>query len=301
MLSIIIPFHNEEKNLSLLTRELLSVLKKPGLSFEIILVDDGSTDKSRSEAETLAKKHQEVKLVVVWKQSGKGKALDEGIKASNGDTVVFMDADLQDDPKDLPNLLKKLNSGYDFVNGIRETRKGRRLVLLYSSVANKLIRGLLKSPFSDVNCPFKVMKREVLNDITLYGNNFRFLPLAIYYQGRRVTELPVKNRARKYGKTKFGPEKLFTGLLDTLTAYFLYRFAERPLHFFGNFGSIVFLVGGVILGYLAVERLFYGELLYRRPVLFLGMLLVIVGIQVITTGILGELIVYLNKKKNTKD
>lgn len=296
MISIIIPFHNEEKNLFLLYRELLSVLKKVNQPFEVILVDDGSTDKSRTEAETLVNKHQEVKLVVVWKQSGKGKALDEGIKASKGDIIVFMDADLQDDPKDLPKLLKKLEEGYDFVNGIRENRKDNELVVLYSGTANRLIRSLLKSPFTDVNCPFKVMKREVLEDITLYGNNFRFLPLAIYYQGHRVTEIPVKNRARKYGKTKFGPRKLFIGLLDTLTAYFLYRFAERPLHFFGKVGSIVLLAGGVILGYLAVERIFYGELLYRRPVLFLGMLLVIVGIQVITTGILGELIVYLNKR-----
>ncbi len=297
MISIIIPFHNEEKNLSLLSRELLSVLKKIGSSFEIVLVDDGSTDQSRAEAESIAKKNSQVKLVTVWKQSGKGKALDEGIKASQGDVIVFMDADLQDDPQDLPKLLKKLNSGYDFVNGIRQTRKDNSLVVLYSGVANKLIRGLLKSPFSDINCPFKVMKRQVLSDITLYGNNFRFLPLAIYYQGHRVTEMPVKNRARKYGKTKFGPGKLFTGLLDTLTAYFLYRFAERPLHFFGKAGSVIFLIGAAILAYLGFERIFYGELLYRRPVLFLGMLLVIVGIQVITTGILGELIVYLNKKK----
>lgn len=299
MISIIIPFHNEEKNLTLLSKELLSVLKKIGAAFEIILVDDGSTDGSRNEAETLVKKHQELQLVVVWKQSGKGRALDEGIKASKGDIIVFMDADLQDDPQDLPIMLKKLNSGYDFVNGIREKRKDNSLVVLYSGIANKLIRALLKSPFTDVNCPFKVMRREVLDKITLYGNNFRFLPLAVYYQGRRVAELPVRNRPRKYGKTKFGPGKLFTGLLDTLTAYFLYRFAERPLHFFAKTGSIVFLAGAVILAYLGFERIFYGELLYRRPVLFLGMLLVIVGIQVITTGILGELIVYLNKKKKS--
>ncbi len=297
MISVIIPFHNEEKNLSLLSRELLSVLKKVGSPFEIVLVDDGSTDQSRVEAESIVKKNSQMKLVTVWKQSGKGKALDEGIKASQGDVIVFMDADLQDDPQDLPKLLKKLNSGYDFVNGIRQTRKDNSLVVLYSGLANKLIRGLLKSPFSDINCPFKAMRREVLSDITLYGNNFRFLPLAIYYQGYRVTEVPVKNRARKYGKTKFGPGKLFTGLLDTLTAYFLYRFAERPLHFFGKAGSVIFLIGAAILAYLGFERIFYGELLYRRPVLFLGMLLVIVGIQVITTGILGELIVYLNKKK----
>ncbi len=297
MISVIIPFHNEEKNLTLLYKELLVVLKKLALPFEIVLVDDGSTDLSRVEAEELMRSDPRIKLVVVWKQSGKGKALDEGIKASKGNIIAFMDADLQDDPKDLPKLLKKIKEGYDFVNGIRETRKDNGLVLLYSGVGNRIIRFLLKSPFTDVNCPFRVMRREVLESVTLYGNNFRFMPLAVYYQGHRVTELSVKNRARKYGKTKFGPGKLFTGFLDTLTAYFLYRFSERPLHFFGKFGSIVSLAGVLILGYLTMERLFYGKLLYRRPVLLLGVLLVIVGIQVITTGILGELIVYLKKKE----
>lgn len=296
MISVIIPFHNEEKNLLLLSQELLPVLKKINKPFEVILVDDGSTDQSQNEAKTLAQKYQEVKLVVVWKQSGKGRALDEGIKASNGDIIVFMDADLQDDPKDLPAMLKKLVSGYDFINGVRNKRKDNGLVVLYSGLANKLIRRLLKSPFTDVNAPFKMMRRDVLDDITLYGNNFRFLPLAVYYQGSRVTEVSVKNRARKHGKSKFGPGKLFTGLLDTLTAYFLYRFAERPLHFFAKTGSLFLLAGLAILAYLTFERIFYGDLLYRRPVLFLGMLLVIVGIQVITTGILGELIVYLNKR-----
>lgn len=296
MISIIIPFHNEEKNLSLLSRELLSILKKVNQSFEIVLVDDGSTDQSRIEAERLMKNDLQIKLVVVWKQSGKGKALDEGIKASKGDIIVFMDADLQDDPKDLPKLLKKLEEGYDFVNGIRETRKDNGLVVLYSGTANRLIRSFLKSPFTDVNCPFKVMRREVLDEIILYGNNFRFLPLAVYYQGYRVTEMPVNNRERKHGKSKFGPGKLFTGLLDTLTAYFLYRFSERPLHFFGRIGSWIFFMGSLILIYLGIERIFFRVFLYRRPVLFLGMLLVIIGIQIITTGILGELIVYLNKR-----
>ncbi len=300
MLSVIIPFHNEEKNLTLLHKELVPVLKKLNKEYELVLVNDGSTDTSQKEAEALIKKDATVKLVVVWKRSGKGKALAEGIKQARGETLIFMDADLQDDPKDIPNLLKKLEEGLDFVNGIRMTRKDHSLVLLYSSLANKLIRKILKSPFTDVNCPFKVMKREVLNDVVFYGNNFRFLPLAIYYQGHAVGEIPVQNRPRKYGVSKFGTGKLMTGLFDTLTAYFLYRFSESPLHFFGPVGIFVFLGGLIITSNLAIQRIFYGRLLYRRPILNLGVLLIIVGIQIVMTGIIGELIVYFHKKNGKK-
>lgn len=299
MLSIVVPFYNEEKNIILLYLELEKVFAKLKLEYETIFVDDGSTDSSPREAHVLSKKDKRCKLIQLRKRSGKGLALLEGVKHTRGETIIFMDADLQDDPSDIPQFLKKLKEGFDFVNGVRVFRKDSTLIRAYSKLANLFLKTALRSPFSDVNCSFKAMKKEVLDEVILYSNNYRFLPLAVYYRGFKVTEIPVHNRSRKYGVSKFGAGKVFIGILDTATAYFLYQFSERPLHFFGLLGGVLFTVGFVISLYLAIERLFFGALLYRRPVLFLGMLLIMVGIQIITTGILGELIVYLNKKNKS--
>jgi hypothetical protein len=155
----------------------------------------------------------------------------------------------------------------------------------------------MSSPVTDINCGFKAMKKEVLDEIAVYGNSFRFLPLTANFRGFKVVELPVINRPRKYGKSKFGPGKIFSGMFDTLRAYFIYQFSEKPLYFFGAIGGSLFLIGFFIGLYLSIERIFFGMLLYRRPALWLAVLLIIVGIQIIMTGMIGELIVYMNKKK----
>lgn len=294
MISIIIPFYNEKENLPILIDLLVKELKNK--EFEIILVDDGSTDGSMSNFKSKIL-NPNLKSVKHKKRLGKGPALKTGIKNSKGDVIVFMDADLQDDPEDLKKFFEKLDEGYDFINGIRIGRQDNLLVKVYSRLAAGFLRRFLNSPFTDINCGFKALRRVVLQDFVFYGNNFRFFPLFVFYNGFKVTEIEVKNNKRKFGKSKFGPGKLISGIFDTLTAYFIYRFSEKPLHFFGYIGGITFLVGSVILTYLGFERIFYNVLLYRRPVLFLGMLLVIVGIQIVMTGIIGELIVYLSKKK----
>lgn len=299
MLSIIIPFLNEEKNLTLLYKELKEVLATQKLEHEIIYVDDGSTDASAKEVELLQKHDKSVVLLSHRKAFGKGKAIRTGLSRATGGYIVFMDADLQDDPHDLPVFLEKLKEGYDLVNGIRVTRKDNPVVKLYSKSVNILLRSTLKSPFTDINCGFKMFRRQVLDEIVLYGNNFRFLPLAAFYKGFKVGEVPVNNRSREHGKSKYGIKKLFIGMIDTLTAYFLYQFAERPLHFFGTIGGIFFGIGFLYTCYLVFERIFYNVLLYRRPALLLGILFIIVGIQIAMTGIVGELIVYINRR-NTK-
>lgn len=295
MISIIIPFFNEKKNLPLLLDKLLVQLIKIKKEYEIIFVDDGSTDdgaKSISQSDT-------VRVEIHRKRFGKGKALKTGISAAKGDIIVLMDADLQNDPKDLPAMLKKLDSGYDLVNGIRVGRHSDNFVLgSYSLFAEKFLKNFLESPYSDINCGFKVFRRSVLSGFVFYGNNFRFFPLGVYYSGYKVTEMPVTDNARLHGKSKFGPGKLLIGIFDTLTAYFIYRFAERPLHFFGPVGSVIFLSGFLLSLYLTIERLFFNVLLITRPILWLGLLLIIIGIQIMMTGVIGELIVYLNKKKN---
>jgi len=301
MISLIIPFYNEERSLPILINQLIDQFKLIKESWEIVLVDDGSTDKSISNikyqiSNTHIKYQKSIKTIFHRKRLGKGKALLSGFQASKGNIIIFMDADLQDDPVDLPKFLEKIKRGYDFVNGVRIKRKDNCLIRIYSTIATSFLKLFLHSPYTDINCGFKAFKRNVLSDFIFYGNNFRFFPLAIYYQGFKVTEVPVINHPREYGQSKFGSTKLFIGVIDTLTAYFLYRFSEKPLHFFGMIGGGLFLVGFLISFYLTVERLFFKVLLYRRPILFLGILLIIVGVQIIMTGIVGELTVYLNKK-----
>ncbi len=292
MISIIIPFNNEKKNLAPLQKKLHEVCGKLKANYELIFINDGSNDGSEVELSS----DRYTKIITNRKQYGKGRALSAGYQASSGDILVFMDADLQDDPNDIPRFLEKIKQGYDLVNGIRVGRKDSFLIKTYSYCARLFLQKFLRSPFSDINCGFKSFRREILNDFIFYGNNFRFFPLAIYYQGYKVTEIPVQNHERKYGHSKFGPSKIFIGVFDTLTALFIFRFSEKPLQFFGPVGAILLLIGSIITVTLAVERMFFGMLLYRRVLLLYGILFIIVGLQVIMTGILAELFVYLHKK-----
>ncbi len=298
-LSVIIPFFNERENLEPLYKELESELSKlKGISgWEIIFVNDGSLDGGEKVVEKISRSDKRVRLVSLNRQFGKGRALEEGLRKASGELIAFMDADLQDDPADLAKFLQKIQQGCDLVNGVREKREDNPVIKVYSKVFNWFLKNFLHSPFTDINCGFKVFRRSVFESVPIYSNNFRFFPLAAYYKGFRVCQVKVKNRPRLYGKSKFGVKKIFIGILDTLTAYFLFKFSERPLHFFGALGGAIFALGSVILGYLAVERLFFGQLLYRRVILQLGILLVVIGVQIIMTGFLGELIVYLRKEK----
>jgi len=299
MISIIIPFYNEVESLPILIDRLVLECKKIGKEYEIILVDDGSCDAGVSK---LKIKSEKFKVLKHKKRLGKGEALSTGIKNSSGDILVFMDADLQNDPADLPSLLAKINGGYDFVNGVRIGRHENSPILsLYSSLAEKFLRIFARSPYKDINCGFKAFKRSVIKDFPFYSNNFRFFPLYVYYNGFKVTETEVKDNPRQFGKSKFGAGKLMAGILDTLTAFFLYKFAERPLYFFGGVGAVLFLTGFLVSFVLTIERLFFGVMLSTRPLLWLGILLIIIGIQIIMTGIIGELIVYLNQISKIKD
>lgn len=297
-ISIIIPFHDEKENIPILIDSLLSECKKLNPEFEIVLVDDGSLDDYFPGIEGRID-GTSIKLVKLNRQMGKGRALTEGIEKSVGDAIVFMDADLQDDPADIQKLITKLGSGLDFVNGIRVNRKDNLIIKIYSALAGGFLRTYLHSPFTDINCGFKIFRRKILKTIVLYGNNFRFLPLAAFYDGYKVGEVGVTNNPRIHGKSKFGMSKLFIGIVDTLSAYFLYKFAEKPLHFFGKIGAWLLTIGGIALVWVTYERIFLGVLLYRRPALQYAIFLMILGIQIVMTGVIGELIVYLHHKKNT--
>jgi hypothetical protein len=193
--------------------------------------------------------------------------------------------------------LTKLNEGYDLVNGYREKRQDNQVVKIYSKLAKHFLQRFLSSPFTDINCGFKVLKKGILENIPLYGNNFRFMPLAAFYEGYKVAEVLVKNNPRRFGVSKFGSKKLFIGVVDVLSAYFVYKFAERPMHFFGSVGVFFILFGALALTLVTVERIYYDILLYRRPLFQYAIFSVILGLQILATGIIGELIVYLHHKK----
>ena len=294
MISVIVPFYNEKENLGLLSKKLTAAFKEIKDDFEIIFVDDGSTDGSAS---VLKPTDEKIKLISQRKRFGKGRALSNGFSASSGDVIVFMDADLQDDPEEISRFIKTIKRGYDLVNGWRKDRKDPLSKIIPSAIFNFfLLKILFRTKFHDINCGYKALRRELLEQIPLYGDNYRFLPLIAEKEGFKTTEIVVKHNPRLHGKSKYGFLRLFFGFFDTIGTYFIYEFAEKPIHFFGPVGIAIFFIGFVISLYLAIERIFYGVLLYKRPILNLGILLIIVGIQIVLTGIIGELIVYLNKK-----
>lgn len=298
MISVIIPFYNEEENLVELIKRLTTEFDAMKEKYEIILIDDGSTDNYEK---ILPKKSPELHVLKHRKRLGKGRALETGVAQSNGDIIVFMDADLQDDPSDLPKFMNKINEGYDFVNGWRKERLDPIAKTLPSSIFNYfLLKKLLKSRYHDINCGFKVMRREVLAEFVFYGDNYRFLPILVDRRGFKTTEVVVNHHPRMHGVSKYGFYRIFFGFFDTVTTYFIYTFAEKPLHFFGPIGGIFFLLGSFITLWLTVERLFFGVELYKRPLLLAGIFLIIVGLQVILTGITAELMVYLHKTRASK-
>jgi glycosyltransferase involved in cell wall biosynthesis len=299
MISILVPFKNEEKNLTLLYQGIAESLSNK--NWELILINDGSTDASPQEAHDLSSKDNKVRILNQRKSFGKGRALADGFKIAKGDIIVFMDADLEDNPAELPKFIEKIDEGYDLVNGWRKNRDHGFSKTIPSKIGNILIlKWFLHSHFHDVNCGYKALKREILETIQLYGDILRFLPFMAVKEGYKTTEIPVHHSNRKYGVSKYGFFRRFSIFMDILTSYFIYRFREKPLHFFGGIGAFFLLLGIIPLIYLLFDRIFFGHLLYRRPLFLLTFLPIIVGIQVIMTGILAELIVYLRfqKKEN---
>ncbi len=296
LVSVLVPFHNEVETLPTLQKQLHEVFEKLQVSYELIAIDDGSTDESSKSLE-----EKNMTLIVQKRRNGKGRALEVGFEAARGDIIIFMDADLQDDPYDIPRFLAKMDEGYDLVNGWREQRNDPLNKTLPSKIFNAiLLKGLLRSPFHDINCGFKAMRREVLGHIQFYGDNYRFVPVIAHRLGFRVSEVPVVHHPREFGVSKYGFFRMMYGFFDTITTYFITRFAQKPLHFFGPIGGVTFTIGTIITFVLTVERIFMGVELYKRPMLLAGIFLSIVGLQIIMTGIIAELIVYLHNQPKRK-
>jgi len=289
MISIIIPVYNEEANINILYRLLAKVLSKH--AYEIIFVDDGSRDGSFNKIKELHKKDKRVKAIRFRRNFGQTAAVDSGIRHANGDIIVTMDADLQNDPSDIPALLTKLNEGYDLVNGWRYKRKDRLFSKrIPSLISNFLVRKLTKVNLHDQGCTLRVMRKEAVRNLRLYGEMHRFIPALVAMNGFKVAELKVRHHQRQYGKTKYKFNRIFKGFLDLLYIKFWYSYSTRPLHFFGALGFLQYLLAVLIFIEQAIKALVVRQLTLG-PLLMLGILLIVTGTLFIVFGFLGEILI----------
>ena len=300
-LSFIIPAYNEEKSIEILTKEIVNVVKKITPNYEIIFVDDGSTDSTFETLKKLASKNSSVRVIRHRGNWGKSIALQNGFNLASGEIIFTLDADLQDDPQEIPNFLAKLNDGYDLVTGWKKTRHDPPSKVIPSRIINAIASNMTGVKIHDTNCGFKAYKKDVVKNLSLYGELYRYIPIFASKQNFRVTEIIINHRPRKFGKSKFDWTRGIKGILDLMTVFFLTGYAKRPSHFFGSLGLLSFFFGFVIGLYITYLRVTSGSIQYRYPLLFLGMLLMIIGVQLTTTGLIAEMIVNYNSKKKTKN
>jgi glycosyltransferase involved in cell wall biosynthesis len=299
-LSIVIPVYNERESLELLVAELRSVLDGVDRSWEIVFVDDGSTDGTDAELISLAREETRIVNVRLRRNSGKAAALQAGFQRARGRMLVTMDADLQDDPRSIPGLIAKLDEGYDLVSGWKVSRRDPWSRRMLSKIFNSVTGRLSGVSLHDMNCGIKAYRAEVVRELTLYGDLHRFIPVLAHQRGFRVAELPVNHRPREHGRSRYGLERLFRGFYDLLTVLFLGRFRHRPLHLFGGVGMIMTFAGFVICTYLTGVWV-SGSGIGERPLLTLGVLLIVVGVQFLFMGFLGELMTSLMAERRRRE
>lgn len=288
-LSVVIPILNEREALEPLLGEVEEACARTGRSWEVIWVDDGSTDGSSEILERLARDRDRVRFVRLRRNFGKSAALRAGLDQSHGAVVVTMDGDGQDDPAEIPALVAKLAEGYDVVSGWKQDRRDPTFKRWGSRIFNRLTARLSGVPLHDVNCGLKAYRGDAVRALELYGEQHRFIPVLGYQRGWRIAELRVRHRPREQGRSKFGPERYARGLLDLFGVLFIGRYQYRPLHLFGGAGLVSGFLGVVICLYLTVEKI-SGAAIGRRPLLALGILLILAGIQLFTLGLVGEMI-----------
>ncbi len=291
-LSVVIPAYNEEDNIPILYEKLKGVLERLGREYEVIFVDDGSVDRTWEVLKEIAEKDQRVKLIRFRKNYGQTAAMYAGFQYASGEVVITLDADLQNDPEDIPNLLQKLEEGYDIVSGWRKDRKDPFLSRkVPSMIANWIISKVTGVELHDYGCTLKAYRAGIIKKLELYGDMHRFLPALTKRLGAKITEIPVKHHPRVYGKSKYGIGRTVRVILDIFLVKFLNEYINKPMYIFGTFGFILLSLGLVALFYLVFLKLFLDQDIGRRPLLILSVLFILAGIQFISTGILAELLV----------
>jgi len=288
-LSIVVPIYNEEESLPFLVNQLLDILKPMEETFELVFVNDGSSDKSADVIRKLSLEVPELVGVILRKNYGQTAAMAAGFDISSGEIVVTLDGDLQNDPADIPCLINKIRDGFDLVSGWRFQRKDAAISRkLPSKIANRLIGKVTGVKLNDYGCSLKAYRKEVLRDMRLYGELHRFLPVLANIEGARITEVKVNHRARKFGSSKYGIDRTFRVLMDLLTVWFMNRFLTRPMYIFG-FGGIVAIIGSFITSFYLLILKLLGEDIGNRPLLIFALLLAVTGVQLFGFGLLGEL------------
>jgi glycosyltransferase involved in cell wall biosynthesis len=297
MLSIVVPVLNEKRSLSQLLKEIVTVCEEQGIEFELIFIDDGSTDGSWNEIYELSERDERISGIRFRRNFGKAAALTAGMQAATGDRIMMMDADLQDDPAEIPNFLAKLEQGFDVVNGWKERRRDPWHKVYPSKVFNGMAGAITGLTLHDHNCGFKLFRSDVVSEIRIYGDLHRFIPILAHARGFRITEISVHHRERKFGYSKYGVTRFLRGFLDLLTIKFLTGFGQRPQHMLGAFGLLFFLLGMFGLGFLSFVWILTNVLWFdfspigSRPLLAYSVAATLLGAQAISLGLLAELLV----------
>jgi glycosyltransferase involved in cell wall biosynthesis len=292
LISVVIPTFNEQDSLEELSNRLEHVLKREAKgNYEVIYIDDGSDDNTYSVIKEINKKNRRFKLIRFRRNYGKSAALSVGFKRAKGAVIITMDADLQDDPDEIPNLMSKIREGYDLVSGWKKKRNDPINKTLPSKFFNFVTSKTSGLKLHDFNCGLKAYRSETAKSLDIYGEMHRYLPVLAHWNGFRIAEIPVLHHHRKHGVTKFGASRYVKGFLDLLTLLFTSRYLKRPLHFFGTLGTLLGLLGFGIDAWLTIEWLMGDTFLSNRPAALLGIGLIIVGVQLVSLGLLGEMIV----------
>lgn len=291
-ISVVIPLYNEEESIPQLRQQLTTAMQQCGYSYEVIIVDDGSKDSSFSLLKAWAAQDEHITVVRFRRNFGQTAAFSAGFDHARGEVVITMDADLQNDPNDVPKLMAKIEEGYDVVSGWRKDRQDRYLDRkLPSMIANRFISNVTDVRLHDFGCSLKAYRREVLQHVKLYGELHRFIPALVSQVGGTVTEIAVNHRARQFGHSRYGISRTIRVTLDLITIWFLGAYATRPIHVFGTLGLLSALGGSLIGLFLTYHKLMLGENIGGRPLLLLAVLLVVIGVQLVTMGLLAEMII----------
>ena len=290
------PLLNEGDTIRELHTQISSTIEEIGEPFEVIYIDDGSDDTSADVLKELHKMDKRVSVIRFRRNFGKSAALMCGFEKARGEIIISIDADLQDDPSEIPKFLKLIDAGYDMVSGWKAVRRDPIIKVISSRFFNWVVRISSGVKLHDFNCGFKAYRREVVREVDIYGDLHRYIPFLAAARGFKVGEVKVKHHPRKHGRSKYGWDRYLKGFLDLLTATVITRFSRKPLHLFGSFGVLCLLIGFLVLLYLSIVW-FYTHSIGGRPLLQFGMLLMILGIQLISTGLIGEMLIFNRPKR----